>query len=116
MTLPERQRARKESIAASALAIHGYIRLARRFYDDATLSLDLLDALGDGDYFKLTNPHWQDRGIVTKDVNKSGQTVLSVRNALQTRRAMTDALAAKVGLIPDPLTTAEGSEGAVTAA
>ena len=64
----------------------------------------------------MDSPHWQDRGIVTKDVNKSGQTVLAVRNALQTRRAMTDALAAKVGLITDPLATAGESEDAATAA
>lgn len=115
LALPERQKARKDSIGAAALAIHGYIRLARRFYDD-DLALDLLDALADDDFFKLTNPYWQDLGIVTKNVNTNGQTVLAVRNALQTRRSMTDALAAKVGLIEDPLATADGSELAATAA
>jgi DndB-like DNA-sulfur modification-associated protein len=116
LSLPDRQKARKESIGASALAVHGYIRLARQFYDDADFGLERLEELADDDFFKIDSPHWQARGIVVTDTNQAGLVTRSVRNAMQTRRAMTDALAAKVGLITDPLATAGESEDAATAA
>lgn len=99
MPLPERQATRKASISVSALAIHGYVRLARRFYDDH-LELDRLSALADDGYFAMSNPEWQSRGLVVPAVNRAGITVLQVRNSHQTRRAMGDALMEKAGLHP----------------
>jgi hypothetical protein len=99
MSLPGRQESRRTSIGVSAIAIHGYIRLARRFHDE-NLSLDLLDKLADDTYFALTNRLWQDRGIMVTSVTKAGVSVLQMRNANQTRRAMAEALMEKVGLTP----------------
>lgn len=39
---------------------------------------------------------WEDRGIVVRDTNKRGERTRSVRNAIQTRRAMADALVSRV--------------------
>lgn len=104
-TLPRRQQVRQELIVGSAIAVHGYVGLARRFYDEG-VDLARLDALIDQvdvdgdpiDYFALANPEWQERGIVVPGQSKSGETTLTTRNAIQTRRAMVDALAEKVRL------------------
>lgn len=97
MSLPGRQDARRASIGVSAIAIHGYVQLARRFYDE-NLSLELLDKLGDDAFFKLTNRLWQDRGVLVPSVTKAGKTVLQMRNARQTRQAFAEALMEKIGL------------------
>jgi hypothetical protein len=39
---------------------------------------------------------WEDRGIVVRDTNKRGERTRSVRNAIQTRCAMADALVSRV--------------------
>lgn len=108
LPLPERQKTRRASIGVSALAIHGYVHLGRRFYTES-LELDLLDALADDEYFALTNPAWQERGLVVPSINRAGVTVLQVRNSHQTRRAMAAALMEKVGLTPAP-PLAEGTD------
>jgi len=103
--LPRRQQVRQGLIVGSAIAIHGYVGLARRFYHEG-LEFARLDALADPvetdggpiDYFALANPEWQERGIVVPGQSKSGETTLTTRNAIQTRRAMVDALAHKVRL------------------
>ncbi len=106
LPLPDRQRSRKESLTAWALAIQGYIRLARRFYDEK-LDLGLLKKLvikdkdADGkpcSFFAWNNPVFQRAGIIVPAVNKKGETKLTVRNSHQTRRAMAEVLAAKVGI------------------
>jgi hypothetical protein len=99
MSLPARQERRRLSIGVSAIAIHGYVQLARRFYNE-NLSLDLLDRLRDDDFFSLTNRVWQEQGILVPSVNKAGMSVLQMRNANQTRRAMAAVLVGKVGLNP----------------
>lgn len=100
LPLPERQAARKTLLSSSALAIHGYVALAKRLRDSETelASLEALRAPGDGspDFFAINNTEWQQRGIVVPATNKNGQTTLSVRNAIQTRRAIADALAERV--------------------
>ncbi|MGH2941360.1 MAG: DNA sulfur modification protein DndB [Solirubrobacteraceae bacterium] len=102
LSLQQRQAVRKSLLSASALAIHGYIGLARRFRD-GNVDLDRLKPLapptdGGDDYFALTNPEWQTRGILVPSQNKAGETKLTMRNANQTRRAVVDALAELVGL------------------
>jgi hypothetical protein len=99
MSLPSRQAARRTSIGVSAIAIHGYVQLARRFYNE-NLSLDLLDKLNDNTFFGLTNRLWQDRGILVPSVTKAGKTALQMRNARQTRQAFAEALMDKIGLTP----------------
>jgi len=102
LSLQERQAVRKSLLSASALAIHGYIGLARRFRD-GNVDLHRLEPLARPadpreDYFALTNPAWQTRGILVPSQNKAGETKLTMRNANQTRRAVVDTLAELVGL------------------
>jgi hypothetical protein len=102
LSLQDRQTVRKSLLSASALAIHGYIGLARRFRD-GNVGLHRLEPLapptaGRDDYFALTNPEWQTRGILVPSQTKAGETRLTMRNANQTRRAVVDALAELVGL------------------
>jgi hypothetical protein len=106
LPMAERQKSRRESLAGWAISIQGYIRLARRFYDEK-LGFDLLDKLTerhkepDGteyDFLAWNNPVFQRAGIVIPAVTKDGQTKLTARNSHQTRRAMADVLAAKLEL------------------
>jgi DndB-like DNA-sulfur modification-associated protein len=105
-SLTERQKYRRESLVGWAIAIQGYIRLARRFYDEGQ-DLSLLEHLRgthqepDGttyDFFAWNNPVFQRAGIIVPAVNKKGETRLTARNSHQTRRAMGEVLAVKVGL------------------
>jgi hypothetical protein len=108
LSLQQRQKSRKESMVGWAIAIQGYIRLARRFYDEG-LDLALLEKLGekhqepDGktyDFFGWENPIFQRAGILVPSVNTKGETRFTARNAHETRRAMADVLAAKIDLTP----------------
>jgi hypothetical protein len=106
LSLPERQKCRRESLVGWAIAIQGYIRLARYFYD-GKLDLSLLQKLAekhrepDGKEYDLlawNNPLLQKAGILVPSVRKSGATKLSVRNSHQTRRAMGGVLASQLGV------------------
>src|SRR5262249_8433804 len=113
LTLPDRQKVRQESLVGWAIAIQGYIRLARRFYDDK-LELSLLQNLSEShkedgktyDFFSWNNPAFQRAGIIVPAVNKKGETKLTVRNSHQTRRAMAEVLANKIGIKPKTLQVA----------
>jgi hypothetical protein len=52
------------------------------------------------DFFAWDNPVFQRAGIIVPALTKKGETKLTVRNSHQTRRAMADVLAAKVGVEP----------------
>lgn len=106
LSLPLRQKSRKDSLAGWAITIQGYIQLARRFYDE-NLDLALLERLTekhvepDGkpvDFFSWNNPIFQRAGIVVPSVNSRGETKLTARNSHQTRRAMAEVLATQIGL------------------
>lgn len=105
LTLTERQKCRKESLVGAAIAIQGYIRLARQLYD-GNHDLSLLQLLAeptavDGksyDFFAWNNPIFQNAGVIVPAINKKGETTLSARNSHQSRRGMAEVLAAKVGL------------------
>jgi hypothetical protein len=107
LPLPKRQELRRAALTSSAISVQGYIRLARRFYNEK-LGFELLSKLAekhvdpDGttyEYFAWNNPEWQRRGVVVSAVNKSGTITLTARNSHQSRRAMAEALASKVGLV-----------------
>jgi hypothetical protein len=111
VSLPERQKYRRESLSGWAIAIQGYIRLARHFYDEGH-DLSRLEKLAekheepDGttyDFFAWDNPVFQRAGIIVPAVNKKGETRLTARNSHQTRRAMSEVLAVKAGLPPKTL-------------
>jgi hypothetical protein len=105
LPLLKRQASRRESLAGWAITIHGYIRLARRLYNDK-LGFELLDKLAENhvedgttyDYFSWDNPEWQRLGVVVPAVNKKGSRTLTARNSHQSRRAVAEALASKLGL------------------
>ena len=103
LPLAERQKARKNTIAGWAIAIQGYIRLARKIYDEGH-DLSVLDKLGEPEvvdgkemsFFSWGNPKFQRAGIIVPSVNKAGETKLTARNSHQTRRAMAEVLAEKL--------------------
>ena len=111
--LPELQRlditrrtlVRETSVADSAIAIHGYINLARHLRA-AEAPLTMLERLAepvkldglDVPFFSRQNPEWQTRGVLVSAVKRNGARVLNVRNANQSRRAIAEAMSEKVGL------------------
>jgi hypothetical protein len=106
LSLPARQKSRKDSMVGWAITMQGYIRLARQFYNEDH-DLSLLKRLAekhqepDGttyDFFSWSNPVFQRAGIIVPALNKKGETKLTARNSHQTRRAMAEALAVKIGL------------------
>jgi hypothetical protein len=106
LPLTERQKCRKGSLVGAAIAIQGYIRLARLIYDGG-YDLAMLEHLSEPtvqngenhDFFATNNPLFQGAGIMVPSINTKGETTLSARNSHQTRRAMAEVLAAKVGLL-----------------
>jgi hypothetical protein len=110
LPLPQRQQSRKRSLVAWAIAIQGYIRLARQFYDDGhdtSLLKHLKEPQVEADgqtvpFFAWENPEFQRAGIIVPAVNNKGETRLTARNSHQTRRAMAKVLAKKVQLPVEP--------------
>lgn len=94
-----RQEVRKTLLSGSALAMHGYIGLAKHMRENG-VPLTALDALSpeqDGeDFLALSNPSWQTLGLVTPSTSKTGKTNLGTRNAIQTRRVMAESLISRV--------------------
>lgn len=96
-----RQEVRQTLLSGSALAMHGYVGLARHMRKES-LPLEALGALApDGpeledDFLRLNSPHWQEVGLVTPSTSKTGKTNLGTRNAIQTRRVMATELIARV--------------------
>ena len=96
-----RQEVRKTLLSGSALAMHGYIGLAKymRKHEIPLSALDDLAPEADGeDFLKLDNPQWQKLGLVTPSTSKTGKTNLGTRNAIQTRRVMAEALIERVAV------------------
>jgi hypothetical protein len=108
LPLAARQKSRKASLVGWAISIQGYIRLARWFYD-GKLDLDLLQRLAEAhiepngkkfNFFAWDNPAFQRAGIIVPAVTKKGETRLTARNSHQTRRAMANLMAEKLGVRP----------------
>jgi DNA-sulfur modification-associated len=105
----ERQTVRGSSIAGTAVSIHGIIALADTM---RTVGADLrqLKALKstvtvnetgqerEVDYFDYDNPLWTNIGVLALSQDKEGNARKTLRMSFQTRRAMGDALKAKLGL------------------
>lgn len=94
-----RQEVRKTLLSGSALAMHGYIGLAKAMHDNNTplSALKALEPDTDGeDFLRLDNPHWQTIGLVVPSTSKTGKTNLGTRNAIQTRRVMASELIGRV--------------------
>lgn len=98
LDINKRREVRETSLVDSALAIQGYVALARRM-KDANAPFDMLKKLA-AMFFDRNKPKWQQLGILVPAVNKDGTTVLTLRNAMQTRRAMVEALSDQLGVSP----------------
>lgn len=107
VTIDERRNLRGSSIAGSALSIHGVVAVAADIWRTKDKDLDCLKRLaepataGNGtavDYFAYKNPDWQSMGVLVSSVTASGEARLTIRSSFQTRKAVADALVAKVGL------------------
>jgi hypothetical protein len=105
LDIAARRTVRERSLADSGVAIHGYIRLARRMHDTGA-ALSNLERLAeplelDGatvPFFSRSNPEWARRGILIPSTRKDGSVELTLRNARQSFDAMSDVLIEKVGL------------------
>jgi hypothetical protein len=127
LSLAQRKAARQESVAAAAVLIHAYVRLADHL---RTNSIDpsVLDKLAGlkvtlnedskrtkidpvssqivpiapagtvVDFFSYDNPLWTNVGVVNTKIGKDGTTSASTRNAYQSRGAAYDALTAALAL------------------
>lgn len=95
LPLSERQAARMESLAGSAIAIHGYVRLARKLYPDGDLAV--LGSLGEPGFLQIDNPELQARGIVVPGSGRSAGKLV-VRSSHASRRSMGELLAEWCGI------------------
>jgi DndB-like DNA-sulfur modification-associated protein len=99
LPVDERQRARKESLSTSAIAIHGYLRMAHYLYPDGDLSV--LDRLnGQDGFFQMDNPLFTERGVTIPGSGRSSGKLI-VRSSHASRRAMGEILAQRCGLTSD---------------
>lgn len=95
----ERQNVRKTLLSGTALAMHGYIGLAKHMRQEGVpfSALDALAPEADGeDFLRMDDAKWQSLGLVTPSTSKTGKTNLGTRNAIQTRRVMAETLIARI--------------------
>lgn len=105
LDINRRKRVRETLLVDSALAISGYIALARKMRG-LGIGLAALERLGhkitvDGkqaDYFSRENPLWEKIGVLVPGTKRDGTKVLSLRNARQSRQGMLSALAQLLGV------------------
>lgn len=112
VSLKQRQQYRQDSMAGSALSVHGVIAVFSAIYPGSDLSAlsklgakvqlvtsdgaQVLDGGGEPrfvDFFSHENPVWEQEGILVQ-----GKNGLTTRMSFQTRKAMADALRKQVGL------------------
>lgn len=104
LDIADRKVVRETSLVDSAVAIAGYVALARRMREQG-IGLAALEKLAPTrmngetiDFFSRKNPVWQDVGVLVPMVNKKGVTTLNLRNARQSREAMLIKLAELVSV------------------
>ncbi len=124
LDIVRRKQVRETLLVDSALAISAYVATARKMYD-AKLDLDLLNKLSrpaantDGeeqqnvDLFSRENPIWEQIGVLVPSTKKSGEKVLTLRNARQTRQAMLGTIEGVLGLNSQPASGNGAAEAAV---
>lgn len=99
LSLSARQKARRTTIASSAVAVHGFIRLAW-YMRKENIDISKLDAFGDQDWFLLSNPAFLDRGLTLKRASsdEAASDEWITRNSRATQRAFTQMLIEKLGI------------------
>src|SRR5207247_1434419 len=83
-----------------------YIRVARVFLQDG-IDLAVLERLADPvdvdgtsvPFFSRSNPIWLRRGVLVPVEKKDGSIAISLRNARQTREAVSDVILERLGLM-----------------
>lgn len=107
LDLASRRSVRESSLEDSGVAIHAYIRLARRmqaartpFTALARLAEPVEGTDGPLQFLSRANPEWARRGVLIPSSRRDGSVELSLRNARQSFEAMTDALTERVGVQP----------------
>lgn len=111
--LVKRQESRGASLAATAVAMHGYIAVANALYLEGSRDFTVLRALQDKvtlpaagfrhkagdvvDWFDYDNPEWIKRGVLVQATDKKGTSKLVARMSFQTRAAMGTAMLERIG-------------------
>ncbi|MCL3863003.1 DNA sulfur modification protein DndB [Actinotalea sp. K2] len=114
LTKAKRQELRGQSMAGTAVSIHGIVAVMYAMWRDgvdpatAFKALDATETVDvdlDGkaytqevDYFSYENPVWQRIGILIPSPDKEGNERLTLRMSFQTRTAMGKELKTKMGL------------------
>jgi hypothetical protein len=110
LSTADRQAHRGKSVAGAAVSIHGVVALAdaMKSYGVPLSELAKLKSTVNVaeagkpdktvDYFDYDNPEWTERGVLVMATSKSGELRKTLRMSFQTRKAMGDALIAKLGL------------------
>lgn len=108
LSIEERKQLRGSSVAGTALSIHGVAAVAAKIWATRDRDLTCLEHLaepvktGNGlhevDYFSYKNNLWQRVGVLVSSVTSGGETRQTLRSSFQTRKAVADAMVARVGL------------------
>ena len=105
LDLASRRSVRESSLLDSGVAIHAYVRLARRMHAARTPfpALARLAEPVDGmdgpmPFLSRANPEWARRGVLIPSRRRDGSVDLALRNARQSFEAMADAFAERVGV------------------
>ncbi|HQG71260.1 MAG TPA: DNA sulfur modification protein DndB [Rhodoglobus sp.] len=101
----DRQALRGQSMAGTALSIHGAIAVADEIYRQDLDATKVLEPLGEPvfvggreiDYFSYDNPVWTKIGALVTTEDTQGNERLSLRNSFQSRKAVADELKRRVG-------------------
>jgi hypothetical protein len=114
LPMEQRKRIRETSLMDSAIAIHGYLQLARSMYESRA-DPSILQQLGRPELFSRDNPEWVRLGVLIPVMDQEGNSRLNLRNARQAREAMGKRLRQEVGLLPSTAEDAVPSLPAVGA-
>lgn len=98
----DRQEIRATSLVGNAVTIYGYMAVARALFglDDPLAALDQLKELDDPEWFAFDAGHWKEIGVVVPRRDRRTGDVNGWRVAMsfQTRKAMAEAMLAKMSL------------------
>jgi hypothetical protein len=99
--LAERNRLRDKSLLGNALAIYGFMEVAKRLRDErpAKPPLERLEVLGrDRAWFDKDRQHWRDLGVMVAVIDPKTMKITGhkPRNNFQVRRAFANAMAARM--------------------
>lgn len=99
VSLNRRKQVREKSLVGNALAIYGYMAVAKELWDkrgaDGKVDFAPLAALAaDDEWFSTDAPHWRANGVMVPQRDRATGKIRGHRisNSFQTRKAMADAM------------------------